>query len=219
MFGNSDLFAFTRPDPTPEQIEIARSRGWFPVSRHENLDAHILSLFRVWLNVCAERDALGDDDEAAIIAVVTRMTAIENAIYSCRGGATGLAIKTFFSCKLDCNNWTPSAAQIRLEQDKSDDPGGWIESMLRDAASIVPEIGECAAAIVHEDAPLIDADLEVQWASWYLTEPKGPYETPEHRTEVRQKLQRALDCIADTPAKTPRGEAIKAKHAGATAPA
>src|SRR3954451_7284716 len=78
MFGNSDLFAFTRPDPTPEQIEIARSRGWFPVSRHENLDAHILSLFRVWLNVCAERDALGDDDEAAIIAVVTRMTAIEN---------------------------------------------------------------------------------------------------------------------------------------------
>jgi len=212
MIADRDPFALTRPDPTPEQIEIARARGWFPVGRHENQDAHILSLFREWLNVCAERDALGDDDEDAINDVVNRMTAIENAIYSCRGGATGLAIKAFFSCRLDCNNWTPSAAQIRLEEDKSDDPCGWIESTLRDAAAIVPEIGECAAAIIHEDAPLIAADILAHWAAECLADPPGRNPSSEWSVETRATLRRALDCIANTEAKTPRGEAIKAKH-------
>lgn len=181
--------------------------------RDDNQDAEILALFHSWLDVCRERDALRVDDEGAIDDAVNRMTKIEDAIFASRGGPIGLAIKTFFSVRLDCGQWAPAAAQIRLEEDGRDDPCGWIASMLRDAAALVPKIGECVAAVIHDDAPLIAADMAMQWVEsvW----PGDPRSSDEWRNGVLAKRREALDCIASTEAKTPRGEAIKAKHASA----
>jgi hypothetical protein len=75
----------------------------------------------------------------------------------------------------------------------------------------VPELAELAAPIIHEDAPLIDADIEIQWCQWRLAE-ENP--TPPSRTaEIRQKLNRLLERVAKAEAKTPRGQAIKSRHA------
>jgi hypothetical protein len=93
--------------------------------------------------------------------------------------------------------------------------------MLRDAAAIVPEIGELAAPVLHEDAALIDAQIAIRWARDRLAEPVNPRlaeiwgdEWPEHEAENRRKLETtlatALDRVAKTEAKTARGRAVKA---------
>lgn len=85
----------------------------------------------------------------------------------------------------------------------------------------MPEIEELAAAILHEDAKLIETDMEVAWAREVLAdEEKDQTDWSAHRkarhpilrANTEGKLTKALDIIASTPAKTPRGEAIKAKH-------
>jgi hypothetical protein len=66
-----------------------------------------------------------------------------------------------------------------------------VVSMFRDAAKQVPELAELAAPIIHEDAPLIDADIEIQWCQERLAE-ENP--TPLNRpAEIRQKLNRLLE--------------------------
>jgi hypothetical protein len=184
--------------------------------RQENQDSEILALFYKWLDVCAARDALADDDETAIADNDRSMIAIERAIVATRGGVVGLAVKAFLDCRLEAGRWTPKTAQLRFWKD-SDSDSDLYASLLRDAAMIVPEIGECAAAIIHDDAELIDAEMDLQWvaAVW----PGDPQSTDEWRSHVLSEQRNALACIANTPAKTPRGEAIKAKHASATGPA
>ena len=96
---------------------------------------------------------------------------------------------------------------------RTGDPG-WnaalLASILRDAAALVPEIGECAAAVVHEDAVLIDAEMGVDWCHDRMV--KKPL---DHRAQgIQAKLRALLDRIERTEARTPRGEAIKARHAG-----
>ena len=75
-------------------------------------------------------------------------------------------------------------------------------SILRDAAKQVPELAELCAPIFHEDAALIDADIEIQ-------ECRKGLRTPDDDARIRGQLAR----IAKTEAKTPRGEAIKTKYA------
>ena len=91
-------------------------------------------------------------------------------------------------------------------------------ALLRDAAAIVPEIRELAAPVLHEDAALIDAEIEIQWARIMLAEPINPRLVEifgeEHEAENRRKneamLAAAMDRVANTEAKTARGRAIKA---------
>jgi hypothetical protein len=95
-----------------------------------------------------------------------------------------------------------------------------VVSMLRDAAKLVPELAELAAPVIHEDALLIDADIEVQWCRIALSDRTfgaGPIDE-RRRVEVEGQLSRALARIAKAEAKTPRGEAIKLKHGGSTRP-
>ena len=101
------------------------------------------------------------------------------------------------------------------------DPG-WnvtlLVSILRDAAVLVPEIKECAAAVIHEDAALIDAEIGVCWCHDRLaTEPRGPrllkIQGELAALKIQAKLAALLDRIERTEARTPRGEAIKTRHA------
>ena len=118
-------------------------------------DAEILALFRQWIG--ESRIADGIEEEApAWHEAMDRRYEIERRIASCRCGPAGLAVKTFILLRSECSDWAPSLAQIRCEDlFRAGDPG-WnaalLASILRDAAALVPEIGECAAAVVHEDA-------------------------------------------------------------------
>jgi hypothetical protein len=188
--------------------------------RQENQDSDILALFHQWLEACRVLDKInkkiGDgDDTPEWNEACDRQGDIEGRIFACHGGPLGLAVKTFLHLYRYTSNWAPSLSQLRFDGSE-DQPLVWLESMLRDAAGLVPQIGECAAAVLHVDAELIDADMDAQWASDRLADPPGPCETPESRNDYREKLRNSLARIANTPAQTPRGEAIKAKHAGAT---
>jgi hypothetical protein len=182
-------------------------------------DAEILVLFAQWLDVCRELDGFGDDipdDEPRWNELCDRQHDIESSIFECRGGAIGLAVKTFLHLYREFANWTPLSEQIRLEGDEQGITPSWVVSLLRDAADVVPEIGECAAAIIHEDAALIEADMDIEWTERY-GRLDSPYERPEWRLRLRQRLRAKRELIATTAAKTARGEAIKARHAGVVA--
>jgi hypothetical protein len=131
------------------------------------------------------------------------------------GGAVALAIKAYICIRQshDGGGWSSHTAMLRLNEDDRDN-FDHEAGVLRSAAALVPEIGELAASIVHEDAELIDADTEVAWVHELLTmkRPDGwPGEAEAKLIEA--KLAKALDRIAQTEAKTERGEAIKARHA------
>jgi hypothetical protein len=79
---------------------------------------------------------------------------------------------------------------------------GILISLLRDIVRLVPELAELCAPIIHDDAILIDADLEIQ-------ERRTGSRSPDDDARIRGQLAR----IAKAPAKTQRGEAIKAKYA------
>jgi hypothetical protein len=167
-------------------------------------DAEILQLFHDWLAACRVCDEVlarirddAKEDPPEWYAACDRTYDLERQIFARRGGAAGLAIKTYLSC--DRSKWTPQTGHLRLES--ADEI--WTASIVRDAAAVVPEIGELAAAIIHEDAPLIDADMTIQWLAQVSPDPE--------RAEL---LRTTLARIASTPARTPRGEAIKARHAG-----
>ena len=188
-------------------------------------DAEILALFRQWIG--ESRIADGIEEEApAWHEAMDRRYEIERRIASCRCGPAGLAVKTFILLRSECSDWTPSLAQIRCEDlFRAGDPG-WnaalLASILRDAAALVPEIGECAAAVVHEDAALIDAEMGVGWCHDRLgTKPGGPrlqkIQGALAALKIQAKLEALLDRIERTEARTPRGEAIKARHAGRVA--
>lgn len=187
----------------------------------ENQDAEIIALFHEWLDACRVLDENVDyegneDKEARYDAACDRQCDVESRIFELPAGPHGLAVKLFLHAYSETANWAPSCSQLRFEEDQ--DQMGWLASMLHDAAALVPEIGECAAAVIHADAVLIDADMWAQWARRSLSHPPMPYERPEHRAETRERLRQTLDCIANTPAQTPRGQAIKAKYASVVVP-
>jgi hypothetical protein len=190
--------------------------------RQDDNDAEILALFRKWLDTCRQLDGVDDDvsdDDSEWNALCDRQWHIEDSIFECRGGAAGLSVKTFLHLYREFANWTPLNEQIKLDGDETGIHRSWVTSILRDAAAAVPEIGECAAAIIHEDADLIAADMVVEWTVRYggLDSPLHPFERPEWRQEKRRQLTAKRELIANTEAKTERGRAIKARHAGGAA--
>jgi len=117
--------------------------------------------------------------------------------------------------------WCAEEALLRIREWFTDDPDWEIEvavALLRDAAAVVPEIRELVAPVLHEDAALIDAEIEIRWLRDRLAEPVNPglikIWGEEHEAENRRKVEAALvaqiDRVAKTEAKTARGRAVKA---------
>jgi hypothetical protein len=188
-------------------------------------DAEILALFRQWIG--ESRIADGIEEEApAWHEAMDRRYEIERRIASFSCGPAGLAVKTFILLRSECSDWVPSLTQIRCEDLFRPGDPGWnaalLVSILQDAAALVPEIGECADAVLHEDASLISAEMGIRWCHDRLgMEPGGPR---LHKIlgapaalNIHAKLEALLDRIERTEARTPRGEAIKARHAGRAA--
>src|SRR4051794_1170957 len=99
---------------------------------------------------------------------------------------------------------------LRFPQLFEGDCEGWSDdltvSMLRDAAKQVPALAELAAPIIHEDAPLIDADIGIQWC-------QRPDIIERVTSKFPKQLAELLDRVANTEAKTDRGREIKSRLA------
>jgi hypothetical protein len=198
--------------------------GWnrepFPDDRQQSA-ADPLSLFQQYIAAGRETDAAAArDDSAEYDLAFDRMIEAEKAIVAC-SGTVALALKTFFLFRHEHAKWAPEP-YVRIDEDFNDP---LFLSALRDAADLVPEIAELTAPIFHEDAKLIDADMEVAWArlvsrdddqdarSWSISHgADGERARSKWRFRIKLTLALALDTIARTEAKTPRGAAIKAKH-------
>ena len=175
----------------------------------------VLALFQQFVTAAREADAL-QDESAEYDLALDRMNKAEDDIAAC-SGAIALALKTYFIFRHEHANWAPEP-YVRIAEDHADP---MLLAALRDAANLVPEIEEFAAPIFHEDAKLIDADMQIAWARLVLALPDdtnwsafpdGEYRRLKSRLEKKERLAEALDTIANTEAKTPRGEAIKAKY-------
>jgi len=182
-------------------------------------DEKILALFRDWLDASRELDRhghSGDNDEAKFDAALDRRDEIEDEIISTPGGSVALAIKTYFRLKVELADWTPEDATLRYSELLAEDgEPSWeqriIVGTLRDVAKQVPELADPLAPIIHEDAALIDADIEIRWCRDVLADEQIS-STPERDDDIREQMKRALDRIANTEAKTPRGDEIKLRH-------
>jgi hypothetical protein len=190
--------------------------------RHDDdADARVLALFHDWLGESRQLDRRrNDEDRTEYDAALERREAIEDEIISIPGGATASAIKAYLYLKIHaCSSWAPENATLRMPELFDGEPNGWSEnivvSILRDAAKQVPELAELVAPILHEDAALIDADIEIRWGREVLADKKIP-STPERKAEIREQMKRALDRTAAMEAKTPRGDEIKRRHADVT---
>ena len=140
-------------------------------------DAEILVLFRQWIGESRIADGF-EGEVPEWHEVMNRRYEIERRIASCHCGPAGLAVKAFILLRSECSDWAPSLAQIRCEDLFRPGDPGWnaplLASILRDAAALVPEIDECAAAVVHEDAALISAEMGVAWCRDHLADYKCP---------------------------------------------
>jgi len=197
----------------------------FALARAEEGDELVLSLFHQWIAICGEVDALSDEEQndernPKAMDVFGRWNEIEDEIASSPpGGAVALAVKAYILIRQshDGGGWTGQTAMFRLKEDDRDNVEYEI-GVLRNAATFVPKIAELAAAIIHEDAELIDLDIQVEWARELRLESLKPSRlSNEIKTglgeEASAKLAEALSQIAQAEAKTERGEAIKARHA------
>src|ERR1051325_3926343 len=190
-------------------------------------DARVLTLFRDWLDATTamERHCF-DEDQTEYDAAADRQTAIEEEIARISGGAVTLAIKIFLRERFEISGWAPEPGMIRwMPLDDTEEERGWADdftaSILRDAAKLVPELAELCAPVIHEDAVLIDADIDVQWCrdrlldlpqryAYEATDEPAKARHAKNQAELRARLDRMLRRIDKTPAKTERGRAIKA---------
>jgi hypothetical protein len=193
----------------------------FALGGRQDGDEVVMSLFRQWIVVCDEVDAAIDAEAEAETNddgrdVYDRWNEIEDEIMATPGGAVALAIKAYICIRQnhDGGSWSQRTAMLRFDENDCHDHE---VSVLRNAAVLVPEIAELAASIIHEDAELIDADIEVAWARAALVAKDPPRwdwrRENAWRRETEAKLAEALKRIALAEAKTQRGEAIKARHA------
>jgi hypothetical protein len=142
----------------------------FGGDQRENGDARVLALFHDWLDASRESDRHSedsDDDEAKFNAALERREEFETEIISMPGSAVALAIKAYLYLKNELSDWAPEDPTLRFPDLFCGAENGWSEnivvSILRDAAKQVPLLAELAAPILHEDAPLLDADIEIRW--------------------------------------------------------
>jgi hypothetical protein len=189
-----------------------RTRRLSPGGNANSGDTEILGLFKLWLAQSRAADKVDDDHENRWETILDHRDEIEGQILSIRGGAIGLAVKAYLYLRGQNADWAPSLADLR---DSSVINGGpfhpsgpeaFTVSILRDAAMLVPEVGECSAAVIHDDAVLIDAEMGVGWCRNQLA---GQHPA-ERRREIQRDLAELLDRVANTEAKTERGAAIKA---------
>ena len=88
--------------------------------------------------------------------------------------------------------------------------------MLRDAAMVLPEITELAAAVIHEDAVLIDAEMDLCWLRKVLSSPCKSVLSDQNARSLQFQADHftaLLKRAATTKPKTARGHAIKARIA------
>jgi hypothetical protein len=180
-----------------------------PGGAFKDADAEALKRFREWLETSRETDRLAaDDNETEYDAAADRLDDIEDQIMAMSGGGVVLAIKSYLAMKADLVSWTPASATLRCPEMFEEDVPSWnhraIVSVLRDVAKQVPEIAELVAPIIHEDALLIDADIEIQWCRDRLAEKLDD--------EIQEQLAELLDRVAKAEAKTPRGREIKSRR-------
>jgi hypothetical protein len=188
-------------------------------------DMLALSLFRQWIAAANEYDRqFAAEKDLARVPAGDLMTEIEDRILEISCGAVSLALKTHFAVRQNHAAWTDETRLLRIREYFEDDPDWetrFAVALLRDAAVVVPEILEVAAPVLHEDAALIDAEIEIRWARIMLAQPINLRlaeiwgdEWPEHQAERRRELETTLaamlDRVANTEAKTARGRAVKA---------
>jgi len=211
--------------------QSTEARDPFAFARQEEDDNRLLALFRHWLDASrtADRHVNDDDDQPEWDAAIDRLDELEDQIFAAPGGPVSLALKTYFKARIDFFAWTPEHAMLRGHDplDEESDAYSYGDaltvSLLRDAARVVPELAELAAPVIHEDAALIDAEIQVGWCRRQLaSQPPEPATGDEsldefiranhvrHIQGVRVRLARMLDRLATTEAKTARGRAIKA---------
>jgi hypothetical protein len=186
----------------------------------------VRALFRDWQDATQEIwRHRPDEDQTEYDAAQDRQTEIEEEIARTLGGSVAMAIKVFLCERFDLCGWVPEPGMIRrIPLDKTEEERDWADdlttSILRDAAKLAPELAELCAPIIHEDAVLIDAEIEVQWCRDRLLDPphRYAYETTDHMAKIRYaadqarigaRLDRMLQRIEETAAKTDRGRAIK----------
>jgi hypothetical protein len=217
---------------------IETGRDPFAFTRAEdNGDARVLALFNDWLDASRASDRHKDDCEGPEYkAALNRFDEAERAVSATPGGPAALAIKTYFLLRQDTlNHWAPDNAVLRcpelFEDDELDDwHAEMIRSIFRDAAKQAPVLAELVAPIIHDDAALIDADIQVSWCRSCIADPAPTPRTGNRRfdrqilegheqriSEVRSQLAKALTKIANAEALTPRGAAIKLQHSNCTA--
>jgi len=167
-------------------------------------DAAALTLFQDWIDLCHRRDEAyeaEEDDKAERLG--EQRDDVEAKIASVRGSRAADAIKTFLLVMNKIVQVCGPGGQLR---DASLIGDNMITNVLCDAAAVVPQLAELCAPIIHADARLIDADIEVGFLCELPTTNNERW-----RAERRSKLIAALDCIDATEAKTERGAAIKAR--------
>jgi hypothetical protein len=189
-----------------------------PEAEHAAGDAEILLLFRGWLDESrlADRLCRGETrDAAAYDAAVDRQDEIEGRILATRAGAVGVAVKAYFLLRLQFSNWAPQDATFRCPELFAGDvhelgQDATLCSMLRDAAAIVPDLADLVAPVIHEDAALIDAEIDIGWCRDRLADPD--VDRLGQRDEIKRLLSTMLDRVAKTEAKTATGVAVKSRH-------
>ena len=187
-------------------------------------EAQILSLFREWVALSNRFDAIKagnrnhPDIDSLLEPTLRQRDEVEEAILGYRdGGAAGLAVKAFLCALQECGS-SLGGAEIAGEV------APWWAAMLRDAAVYVPEIAELAAAAIHEDAALIEADKTATWTRGELDEFERPmppaasvldfvYHRVKRRLDLDEELNDALTTIANIKARTERGKEIKERYA------
>lgn len=192
--------------------------------RDDDGDTRALALFREYLEASRAADQYEDapEDDPDHKAAEERVDQIEEAIIATPGGPIALALKAYLYLRMEFNAWVPERTLMRDETlfvEGGPHFGKRLDiSILRDAAKQVPELAELAAPIIHEDAPLIEADIDVQYCREMLREadlgtPVCGISDAEARSDAKARLAKALDRIENTPAATERGTQIKARHA------
>lgn len=182
------------------------------------VDAKVLTLFQQWIAESRSYDVAskeeGDSERPASNAVMGRMDELEVEILAhVGGGPVTMAVKAYFLARLE-RDWTPDDATVKRDPDSIDSYDA-LKSLIRDAAVVVPEIGEFCAPMIHCDAALIAADIDAGWCQDRLKERErtGPHPRDlEWIVGVRKKLAEHLAFIAEREAKTPRGQEIKDRH-------
>jgi hypothetical protein len=188
----------------------------FAQGGHEDGDQRVLALFSRWIaEVRIYTPDMEKDTEGTMWA---RIEGIAQEIADTRGGPVAMAIKAFLETRYaiwDLRERVPDEvgdAVLRYKPEGEPDILDNLRlSILRDAARIVPVIADLAAPMVHEDAALIDADMEIENDVNWLAE-FGKEDRTKRRQEVEDKLSRALELVDTTEAKTARGEEIKRRR-------